>query len=82
MWRDTDSLGGTTTGTFDVKRQKWVVFFMDVDGHYGVNEASPLVNNTMRMTAPYPPGMSSESFTFTKFSSTKFKIGKSTCLKK
>jgi len=82
MWRDTDSVGGMTVGTFDAKRQKWVVFFMDVDGNYGVNEASPLVNNTMHMTAPYPPGTSSQSFAFTKFSDTKFKIGKSTCLKK
>ena len=82
VWRDTDSLGGLTTGTFDPKRQKWVVFFMNRDGSYGVNEASPPVNNVMHLTVPYPPGMSSQSFTFTKLSDTRFKLGKQICVKK
>jgi hypothetical protein len=82
IWRDTDSVGGVTTGTFDVKRQKWVVFFMNVDGSYGVNEASPFANNTMHITVPYPPGTRSQSYTFTKLSNTEFKLGKQTCFKK
>ncbi len=82
VWRDTDSLGGVTTGTFDAKRQKWVVFFMDGDGNYGVNEASPAVNNVMHLSVPYPPGMSAHSYTFTKVSDSEFKLGKQTCVKK
>jgi hypothetical protein len=81
-WRDTDSLGGVTTGTFDAKRQKWVVFFMSADGEYGVNEGDPFVNGTSRFTFPYPPGMSSHSFTATKVSDTKFTLGKQVCLKR
>jgi hypothetical protein len=33
QWRDTDSLGGLTMGTFDAKRQKWIVFFMGGDAY-------------------------------------------------
>jgi len=80
-WRDTDSLGGVTTGTFDAKRQKWVVFFMSTDGEYGVNEGPPFVNGTSHFTFPYPPGMSSHSFTVTKLSDTKLSLGKQTCTK-
>jgi hypothetical protein len=81
VWRDTDSLGGITSGTFDAKRQKWVVLSMNADGEYGVNEGPPFVKNTSRFTFPYPPGMSSHSFTVTKFSDTKFTLGKQTCTK-
>jgi hypothetical protein len=52
-WRDTDNLGGVTTGTFDAKRQKWVVFFMNAGGEYGVNEGDPFVNSSSRLTIPY-----------------------------
>jgi hypothetical protein len=82
VWRDADSLGDVTTGTFDAKRQKWVIFTMNFDGDYSVNESSPSVNNSMHVTVPYPPGMSSHSFTFTKLSNTEYKLGKQTCLKK
>ncbi len=75
IWRDTDNLGGVTTGTFDAKRQKWVVFFMNTSGEYGVNEGPAFVNNTSRFTFPYPPGMSSHTFTVTKLSDTKFMLG-------
>jgi hypothetical protein len=81
MWRDTDNLGGITTGTFDAKRQKWVVFFMTSSGEYGVNEGGPFVNGASRFTFPYPPGLSSHSFTVTKLSDTKFALGKQTCTK-
>jgi hypothetical protein len=80
-WRDTDNLGGVATSTFDVKRQKWVVFFMSADGEYGVNEGPPFVNGTSRFTFPYPPGMSSRSFTVTKLSDTKLRLGKQMCTK-
>ena len=70
------------TGTFDPKRQKWVVFFMNADGNYGVNEASPPVNNVMHLTIPYPPGMSAHSYSFTKVSDSQFKLGEQTCIKK
>jgi hypothetical protein len=80
-WRDTDNLGGVTTGTFDAKRQKWVVFFMSADGEYGVNEGPPFVNGTSRFTFPYPPGLSSHSFTATKLSDTKLRLGKQMCTK-
>jgi len=82
MWRDTDSLGGITIGTFDAKRQKWIIFFMTGDGNYGVNEGSPVANNTMHVTVPYPPGMSSQAYTVKILSNTKFMLGKQTCLKK
>jgi hypothetical protein len=81
MWRDTDDLGGITTGTFDAKRQKWVVFSMNANGEYGVNEGPAFVNNTSRFTFPYPPGMGSHTFTVTKVSDTKFTLGKQTCTK-
>jgi hypothetical protein len=80
-WRDTDNLGGVTTGTFDTKRQKWVVFFMDTHGHYGVNEGPPFANGVSHFTFPYPPDMSSHAFTFTKLSDSKFMLGKQTCTK-
>jgi hypothetical protein len=82
MWRDTDSLGGTAMGTFDAKRQKWVVFYMNTSGVYGVNEGTPLNKNTMHITVPYPPGMSSHSYTLTQMSDTEFMLGKQKCLKK
>jgi hypothetical protein len=82
IWRDTDSLGGVTTGTFDPKRQKWVVFFMDRDGNYGVNKAGPAVNNVLHLSFPYPPSMSSHKFLFTKISDARFTLGKQTCVKK
>jgi hypothetical protein len=82
IWRDTGSDGGVATGTFDAKRQKWVVFYMDPEGHYGVNEGPPFVHNTSRFTFPYPPSMTSHSFTVTGLSDTKMKLGKQICVKK
>ncbi len=82
LWRDADSLGGLTMGTFDAKRQKWVVFFMSNDGSYGVNEAAPMVNDVLHVTVPYPPSMSSQTYTFTKVSPTEYKLGKQICIKK
>jgi hypothetical protein len=82
IWRDTDSLGGVTTGTFDAKRQKWVVFFMSAGGEYGVSEGPAFLHNKSRFTIPYPPGLSSHSFTVTGLSDTKMQLGKQTCVKK
>ncbi len=82
VWRDVDTVGGVTSGTFDAKRQKWVVMFMNASGEYGVNEASPAVNGTLHLTVPYPPGMSSMTYSFTKLTDTKFKLGKQFCVKK
>jgi hypothetical protein len=83
VWHDTDSLGGVTMGTFDAKRQKWVVFFMnDHDGEYGVNEAGPMVSDVLHLTVPYPPSMSAQKYNFTKVSDTQYKLGKQICIKK
>ena len=52
------------------------------DGSYGVNEAGPAVHDVLHLSVPYPPGMSSQSYTFTKLSDTEYKLGKQTCVKK
>ena len=81
-WQDTDSLGDVTNGTFDAKRQKWVILSMNASGAYSVNDAAPAVNDQMHVTTPYPPGMSSQKFTFAKLSDSKYKLGKQVCVKK
>ncbi len=82
MWRDTDSNGGLTTGTFDAKRQKWIVFIMNNDGLYAVNEGTPMTNDALHLTIPYPAKLAGHSYTFTKVSESEYKIGKQICLKK
>jgi hypothetical protein len=81
QWRDTDSLGGLTMGTFNATSE------VDRLLHgrrcvYGVNEGTPLAKNAIHLTIPYPPGMSSRPYSFTKLSDTEFVLGKQNCTKK
>jgi hypothetical protein len=85
-WRDTDSTGGLTVGTFDAKRQKWVIFSMGQDGGYAVIEGAPPAANANQLatTIVYPAGAPTATtpIMFTKISDTQYTLGKQTCTKK
>ncbi len=81
-WYDTDSLGGLTSGTYDVTRQAWIAFYVRPDGEYGMMSGGPEVQYDADHVYHPDRFSTTRDIDWYKYSNTRMKFGDQICAKK